>query len=88
MNRVWKKFLIKIGKVVAALCYVLSVMIIPGFIAQYFGYDPGIGIVLGAVTFMLLPMCVIIVRDLYKEAKYEVEKENKDLLRTIGGNRY
>lgn len=88
MNRVWKKFFLKISKGILVIAYVLSVMIIPGFIFQYFGYSPELGTLFGSVMFIIVPMGCYILRDIYKDAKFEVERENREMLRAIKGGDY
>lgn len=88
MNRVWKKFFKKVGKGLAVLTYMFSVLVIPGFISMYFGYLPELGTMLGGLFFIVLPMVSYILRDTYRESKYEVDRENREMLRTIKGNDY
>lgn len=87
MNRVWKRFLTKVAKGVGIVAYVLLSMFIPGAIAESIGYDPGWGILIGAVVFMFLPMIFYMIRDVYRDAKREVERETREMLRTLKGGR-
>jgi len=86
MNRVWKRFLIKVSKGVGVIAYVLGSMFAGGLLAGWLGFDIEAGIFAGVVVMVFLPMIAFLLRDLYRDAKQEVEWENKDLLRKIGGN--
>lgn len=85
MSRVWKKFFIKVGKGLAAISYVLGSMLLGGFTSTYLGYDTELGILGGAVIFVLLPMIAFMLRDLYRDAKQEVAWENQEILRKLKG---
>jgi hypothetical protein len=84
MNRVWKKFFIKISKGLSFFVYVISSMAIPAVIAAWLEYPPGIGIFIGSIIFLIIPGGIYLLRDIYKDCKREVEYENRDILRTLG----
>lgn len=88
MNRVWKRFLLKVSKPIAMLAYVILSMLGCGYIAYYFGVDPNIGVMFGAFGFVIFPMIFTILRDMYKTARYEVEQENRELINKIKGDGY
>ena len=85
MSRVWKRFLLKVGKGVAAISYVLGSMVLGGFISPWLGYDPEAGILVAALIMVVLPMIAFLLRDTYKDAKQEVEWENREMMRRIKG---
>jgi hypothetical protein len=86
MSRVWKKFLLKVGKGAAFVSYVVGSMVAGGFIAEWLIGDPDPGIFAGAFIFVILPMIVSLLRDIYRDTKAEVERENRELMRTLGKN--
>ena len=86
MSRVWKRFLLKVAKGVGAVAYVLSSMVIPGVIAGSMGYDPEWGILIGAGVFVIAPLIFYVIRDVYRDAKREVEWENREMMRTLKGD--
>ena len=87
MNRVWKRFLFKVAKGMAVIYYVLGSMFTGGFIAGWLGYDLEWGIMFGAGVFVIAPMTFYMIRDVYRDAKREVEWENQKLMRDIKGDR-
>ena len=87
MNRVCKRFLTKVAKGASAVAYALLSMLIPGAIAGSMGYSPEWGILIGAVVFLIIPMMVFAIREVYQDAKREVELENRYLMRDIKGDK-
>lgn len=87
MSRVWKRFLLKVGKGVAAISYVLGSMFLGGFISDYLGYDPEAGILAGTLVMVVLPMIAFLLRDTYKDAKQEIEWENRKMMNALKGNK-
>lgn len=85
MDRVTKRFLFKIGKGLAMLTYMIASLAVGGFTAYFLGYDPGQGILLGGFVFMILPIVVLLIRDVYRDAKREIEWENRELMMNIKG---
>ncbi len=88
MSRVWKRFLIKVSKGLGAIAYILGSMFAGGFIAGWLGFDIEIGIMVGAVVMVFLPMIAVLLRDVYRDAKQEVEWENRKLMNAIKGSDY
>ena len=86
MSRVMKRFLTKIGKFLAMFTYMVASLAIPAFIAHLLGFDPGHGILLGGLVFMILPLVVLMIRDAYQDAKREIEWENRKLMMNIKGD--
>jgi hypothetical protein len=83
MNRVWKKFLLNISKGLSMVLYVGVTIFLSGMLALHLGYDPGMGMAVGALVFLVLPILAMILRQEYKDAKLEVERENREMLRMI-----
>ena len=67
------------------VAYMCASLAVPGYAAWFFGFDPGHGILLGGLVFMILPLVVLMIRDAYRDAKREIEWENRDLMRKIKG---
>jgi len=82
MNRVWKKFL---GKFVEPLAYMAYGMFAIG-LTMWSGtvVNEFTGI---AVFFIMIviPAVSLIIRDMWRDAKREVEWENRDMLNTLKG---
>jgi hypothetical protein len=85
MDRVTKRFLLKIGKGLAMLTYMIGSLAVGGFAAYLLGYDPGRGILLGGFVFMIAPLVFLLIRDVYRDAKREIEWENRKLMMNIKG---
>jgi len=86
MSRVMKRFLTKIGKFLTMVTYMIASLAVPGYAAWFFGFDPGHGILLGGLIFMILPLVVLMIRDAYRDAKREIEWENRKLMMNIKGD--
>ena len=86
MSRVWKRFLFKMSKGIAAISYVLLVLFIPEYIFQVvLRFEPGNGAILGMLTFIALPVFGYLIYDVYRDSKLEVERENRQIMRDLGG---
>jgi di/tricarboxylate transporter len=82
MNRVWKKFL---GKFVEPLAYMLYSVFAIVFV---WWVTEKVSVGMGIIVFLIiipLPMFVFLVRDMWRDAKREVEWENRDILDTLKG---
>jgi len=85
VSRVWKRFLLKLSKGLSVIAYVLLAMAIPEVVFQLvFNLEPGIGSVVGMITFIALPVFGFILYDVYKDCKYEVERENRSIMHSLG----
>jgi hypothetical protein len=84
MSRVWKKFFIKVGKGLSVVAYVLGSMFVGGLIAGWLGFDIEVGIFAGAFVMVFLPMIAILLRDVYRESKLEVQIENNKIMQQLG----
>ena len=85
MSRVWKKFF---GKLVEPLAYMAYGMFAIG-LTMWSGtfVNEGTGI---AVFFIMIiiPAFSYLIRDMWRDAKREVEWENRDMMRTLKGSKY
>lgn len=88
MNRVWKRFLFKVSIVVGGIAYVVVSMLLGGFIANWLGYSVESGTIAGAFVMVIFPMIAFMLRDTYLDSKREVERENKEMMRALKGNKY
>jgi hypothetical protein len=88
MSRVWKRFLIKVSKGVGVIAYVLGSMFAGGLIAGWLGFDIKAGILAGAFVMVIFPMIAYMLRDLYRDAKEEIEWENRKMMNAIKGSDY
>ena len=86
MSRVMKRFLTKIGKFLAMLTYVCASLAVPGFAAYFYGFNPGLAVLLGGIVFVILPMVISMIRDVYRDAEREIEWENRKLMMNIKGD--
>jgi len=86
MNRVWKKFLMKIGKAIAVVAYLFTVTLGVGIIATYVGYNGEIAMVISVFVAIVAPIVVMMVRDEYQDSKWQVEQENREMMRNIKGD--
>lgn len=85
MSRVWKRFLFKVSKGLAVIGYLLGVMLGSGVVSVWLGYPFEPGVLVGAVLFIAMPMVAYALYDIYRDAKQEVETENRNILRTLKG---
>lgn len=89
MNRIQKRFLSKIGKFVGffvgSSIYLILAIFVPEYIFQtLLGFESGLGAFIGMMIFIVLPILGIIIRDVYQDAKLEVESENRQMMRELG----
>lgn len=85
MSRVWKRFFLKVGKTVAIFGGLTAYVVALAFLFTMFGINPRL---IGALIMLVgfgVPMLVFFLYTTYKDAKYEVERENRDLLNKIRG---
>jgi len=86
MNRVWKHFLKNLAWPVGILAYVTAVAFGAAYANTLFkGAGAFIAFVF-AIAFVGLPVGVYLVREMWIDAKKQVERENRDMLNTIKGN--
>ncbi len=85
MNRVWKKFFIKVGKVVAIIGGLFLYVTVLAALFSMFGVNPRLASFLIFAVGFGVPLVVMFLYTTYKDAKYEVERENRDILDKIRG---
>ena len=79
MNRVTKKFLGKVLPPIGIMFYVAAVMVGSTMIG-------GTAVFAGPLVFLVIPLFGYMFYESYKDAKREVEWEDRDLLRDIKSN--
>lgn len=84
MNRVWKKFFLKLAEPLGIVLYVCSAMILAEYVGTVLEYGKeGYAAVLGIMIF--IPILAIMLRMTWRQAKDEVDRENQDMLNTLKG---
>jgi hypothetical protein len=81
MPRVWKHFLKNLAWPVGLAAYIFVVIVGAEHADTLFEN----GAVAVVVLFVVLPIAVYLVRDMWRDAKQKVKWENEDLLRDIRG---
>ncbi len=83
MPRVWKHFLKNLAVPVGVAVYVWSVIALAVYIEKnvYEG-----GAIITALIFMILPFFAFLIRDMWRDAKQKVERENQELMRNLNGD--
>lgn len=85
MNRVWKRFLYKVGYASLLVLYILLAILLPElFFVLVLEQDLGMGTFVGSVVFLVIPAIGLLLRDVYRDSKREVELENRDMMRNLG----
>jgi hypothetical protein len=79
MNRVWKHFFKNLAWPVGIAAYITAVSFGAAYADTLF---KGGGFAV-AFVFVILPMLVYLVRDLWRDAKEKVERENREMMRTL-----
>jgi ABC-type sulfate transport system permease component len=82
MSRVWKQFLKNLAWPVGFAAYIVTV----SFGAVYADTLFKGGGVIVATLFVVLPIFVYIVRDMWRDAKEKVEREDQEIMRTLKSN--
>lgn len=82
MSRVWKHFLKNLAWPAGAASYIVAVSLGAAYADTLF---KGSGFAV-AFVFVFLPILVYLIRDMWRDAKDKVERENRELMRDIKGN--
>ena len=82
MNRVWKKFFRKLAEPIGIAAYILFAVGLTMWTAEY--VSQGMSIIV-FVIMIPVPMFAYLVRDMWRQAKSEVEWENRDMMRRLKG---
>ena len=83
MNRVWKKFLGKLVEPLAFMAYIIFAVGLTMWTAE--NVSQGMSVVV-FVIMLPVPMFAYLIRDMWRDAKSEVEWENRDMMRRIKGD--
>ena len=82
MNRVWKKFFGKLAEPVIIMAYVSFATVL----VMWTGANVSEGMAIVVFCIMIpIPMIAFMLRDMWRQAKSEVEWENRELMRDIKG---
>lgn len=79
MNRVWKHFFKNLAWPVAIAVYVITLSISAAYADTLFEAG-GFAVVF---VFLIFPALAWLVRDMWQDAKQKVERENKEMIRTL-----
>ena len=82
MNRVWKKFFRKLAEPLAFMAYIIFAAGLTMWTAEY--VSQGMSVVV-FVIMLPVPAFAFLIRDMWRDAKREVEWENRDMLDTLKG---
>lgn len=85
MSRVWKKFFYKLSGPVLTMLYTCAVVAASILAGAHVAPWAGMAII---VVWILFPVTALLVRDMYQDAKREVEWENREMMNTLKGDKY
>ena len=84
MSRVWKKFFFKLAEPLAIASYVFSTMFLAEYVATVLEYGKeGYFAIIAVMIF--IPVLAVMLRMTWRQAKYEVDRENEEMIRTLKG---
>ena len=85
MSRVWKKFFRKLAEPVGIMAYVTFAI----GLTMWTGANVSERMALVVFCIMVpIPAFAYLIRDMWRDAKREVEWENRDMMRTLKGKEY
>ena len=82
MNRVWKKFFRKLAEPLGLMAYIMFAIGLTLWTAE--NVSEGWSVIVGIIM-LPVPMFAYLVRDMWRQAKSEVEWENRTMLNTLKG---
>ena len=82
MNRVWKKFFRKLAEPLGLMAYIMFAIGLTLWTAE--NVSEGWSVIVGIIM-LPVPMFAYLIRDMWRQAKSEVEWENRDMLNTLKG---
>lgn len=82
MNRVWKKFFRKLAGPIGFMAYVMFAVGLTLWTME--NVSEGVGIIV-FVIMIPVPAIAFLIRDMWRDAKSEVEWENEVMMRTLKG---
>ena len=72
------------SKLLGFVAYVMLAIFVPEYISHnILGFESGLGSVTGMMVFVALPIIGLIIRDVYRDAKLEVEEENRQIMKVL-----
>jgi hypothetical protein len=83
MNRVWKEFLKNLAWPTGIAAYIIAVSFGAAYAETLF-QGGGFSV---AFVFVIVPILAYLIRDMWRDAKEKVERENRDLMQTLKGDR-
>lgn len=87
MSRVWRHFLRNLAWPVGAIAYVLGSLTTGAYVALLLGFDPGAGVMASGLVMIAFPMLAYMVLEMWRDAKEKVERENRELMRSLKGGK-
>jgi hypothetical protein len=85
MNRVWKKFLIKISKTIALFLLAITIFVGVVVLLMFLRISFPFAMLFTLVICIFLPMIGILLKAVYDDCKIEVDRENKKIIRDLQG---
>lgn len=82
-SRVFKKFAKKVGVGIVLPILYISAWVGASFLVALLGVPESGAVLITTVVFVLIPLLGLALRNMYKEAKAETEKENRELMRDL-----
>jgi len=82
-SRVFKKFAKKVGVGIVLPILYLSIWVGAALLIALFGVPDSVAVLVTTVVFFLVPLLGIALRNMYIDAKAEIEKENRELMRDL-----
>ena len=82
MNRVWKKFFRKLAEPLGLMAYIMFAIGLTLWTAE--NVSEGWSVIVGIIM-LPVPMFAYLVCDMWRQAKSEVEWENRTMLNTLKG---
>ena len=82
MPRVWKKFFRKLAEPVGFMVYVMFAVGLTMWTME--NVSQGVGITV-FIIMIPIPAFAYLIRDMWRTAKWEVEQENRDMMRSLEG---
>ena len=88
MTRVQKLFWKKLGIVLSPAISTAFVLVSSYWVGVFTGIDPNLTMFVGVIGFIIFPIAALIVRDIYRDAKREIERENRKMMNTLKGSNH
>ena len=85
MSRVWKRFFAKLAEPLGFGLYFFVTVSLAEYVAEVLEYGKEGYIAVWGVM-VIIPIFVIMIRMMWRQAKDEVDRENQDMLNTLKGD--